>query len=97
MRPRSPCPAECCSGLLLTSSPGGVAVLALAVGGIALRRVVLLPPVAVGQPGLDEGARRNSARAVIAAVLATELFVLAAQVILASGGWKNPEPLADLT
>src|ERR1700722_2908520 len=37
-----------------------LAVLALVVGGIALRRVVLLPPVAGGQPGLDEGARRNS-------------------------------------
>lgn len=73
-------------------APAALAVIALAVGGLALRRVVLLPPVAVGQPGLDEGARRNSASAVIAAVLATELFVLAAQASLASGGVETPDP-----
>jgi len=72
--------------------PAALAVLALVVGGIALRRVVLLPPVAVEQPGLDERARRNSARAVIAAVLAIELFVLAAQATLASNGVAVPEP-----
>jgi hypothetical protein len=70
-----------------------LAVLALVVGGIALRRVVLLPPVGVGQPGLDEGARLNSARAVIAAVLATELFALAAQAVLASWGTQVPGPV----
>src|SRR3984885_9793025 len=73
--------------------PAALAVLALVVGGIALRRVVLLPPVAVGQPGLDEGARRNSARAVLAAVLAIELFALAAQAILASWGVEVPGPV----
>src|ERR1700722_11650105 len=72
--------------------PAALAVLALVVGGIALRRVVLLPPVAVDQPGADEHARRNSARAVIAAVLAIELFVLAAQATLASNGVAVPEP-----
>jgi len=72
--------------------PAALAVLALVVGGIALRRVVLLPPVAVDQPGVDEHARRNSARAVIAAVLAIELFVLAAQATLASNGVAVPEP-----
>ena len=73
--------------------PAALTVLALVVGGIALRRVVLLPPVAVGQPGLDEGARRNSARAVLAAVLAIELFALAAQAILASWGVEVPGPV----
>jgi hypothetical protein len=72
--------------------PAALAVLALVVGGIALRRVVLLPPVAVEQPGLDERARRNSARAVIAAVLAIELFALAAQATLASNGVAVPGP-----
>ena len=72
--------------------PAALAVLALVVGGIALRRVVLLPPIAVEQPGLDERARRNSARAVIAAVLAIELFVLAAQATLASNGVAVPGP-----
>ena len=72
--------------------PAALAVLALVVGGIALRRVVLLPPVAVEQPGLDEGARRNSAHAVIAAVLAIELFALAAQATLASNGVAVPGP-----
>src|ERR1700691_4736616 len=72
--------------------PAALAVLALVVGGIALRRVVLLPPVAVDQPGVDEHARRNSARAVIAAVLAIELFVLAAQATIASNGVAVPEP-----
>ena len=72
--------------------PAALAVLALVVGGIALRRVVLLPPVAVDQPGVDEHARRNSARAVVAAVLAIELFVLAAQATLASNGVAVPEP-----
>ena len=70
--------------------PAALAVLALVVGGIALRRVVLLPPVAVEQPGVDERARRNSARAVIAAVLAIELFALAAQATLASNGVAGP-------
>ena len=70
-----------------------LAVLALAVGGIALRRVVLLPPVAAEQPGMDDRARRNSARAVIAAVLAIELFVLAAQATLASNGVAVPGPV----
>jgi hypothetical protein len=70
-----------------------LAVLALVVGGIALRRVVLLPPVAVEQPGVDERARRNSARAVIAAVLAIELFALAAQATLASNGVAVPGPV----
>jgi hypothetical protein len=72
--------------------PAALAVLALVVGGIALRRVVLLPPVAVDQPGVDEHARRNSARAVVAAVLAIELFVLAVQANLASNGVSVPEP-----
>jgi hypothetical protein len=72
--------------------PAALVVLALVVGGIALRRVVLLPPVAVEQPGLDERARRNSARAVIAAVLAIELFALAAQATLASNGVAVPGP-----
>jgi hypothetical protein len=76
--------------------PAALTALALVVGGIALRRVVLLPPVAVGQPGLDEGARRNSARAVLAAVLAIELFALAAQAILASWGVQVPGPSAAL-
>jgi hypothetical protein len=71
--------------------PAALAVLALAVGGIALRRVVLLPPVAVEQPALDDRARRNSARAVVGAVLAIELFVMAAQAILASSGAAVPE------
>ena len=43
-------------------------------------------------PGLDERARRNSARAVIAAVLAIELFALAAQPTLASDGVAVPRP-----
>jgi hypothetical protein len=72
--------------------PAVLAVLALVVGGIALRRVVLLPPVAVEQPGVDERARRNSARAVVAAVLAIELFALAAQATLASNGVAVPGP-----
>ena len=72
--------------------PAALAVLALVAGGIALRRVVLLPPVSVEQPGVDEHARRNSARAVIAAVLAIELFALAAQATLASNGVAVPEP-----
>jgi hypothetical protein len=70
--------------------PAALAVLALVVGGIALRRVVLLPPVAVERPGVDEHARRNSARAVLAAVLAIELFALAAQTFLASNGVAVP-------
>jgi hypothetical protein len=74
--------------------PAALAVLALVVGGIALRRVVLLPPVAVEQPGVDERARRNSARAVIAVVLAIELFALAAQATLASNGVAVPGPAA---
>jgi hypothetical protein len=73
--------------------PAALTVLGLVVGGIALRRVVLLPPVAAERPGLDEGARRNSARAVIAAVLAIELFALAAQAILASWGVQVPGPV----
>jgi hypothetical protein len=73
--------------------PAALTVLALVVGGIALRRVVLLPPVAAERPGLDEGARRNSARAVLAAVLAIELFALAAQAILASWGVQVPGPV----
>jgi hypothetical protein len=73
--------------------PAALAVLALVVGGIALRRVVLLPPVAVEQPGVDECARRNSARAVIAAVLAIELFALGAQATLASNGVAVPGPV----
>jgi hypothetical protein len=76
--------------------PAALAVLALVVGGIALRRVVLLPPVAVEWPGLDERARRNSARAVLAAVLAIELFALAAQAILASWGVQVPGPAGGL-
>ena len=71
--------------------PAAVAALALVVGGIALRRVALLPPVAVEQTGLDERARRNSARAVVAAVLAVELFVLAAATFTWSrGSWSGP-------
>jgi len=70
--------------------PAALAVIALVVGGIALRRVVLLPPVAVERPGVDERARRNSARAVLAAVLAIELFALAAQATLASNGVAVP-------
>jgi hypothetical protein len=73
--------------------PAALTVLALVVGGIALRRVVLLPPVAAERPGVDEGARRNSARAVLAAVLAIELFALAAQAILASWGVQVPGPV----
>jgi hypothetical protein len=76
--------------------PAALTVLALVVGGIALRRVVLLPPVAAERPGLDEGARRNSARAVLAAVLAIELFALAAQAILASWGVQVPGPAGAL-
>ena len=76
--------------------PAALAVLALVVGGIALRRVVLLPPVAVERPGVDERARRNSARAVIAAVLAIELFALAAQATLASNGVAVPGPAGGL-
>lgn len=72
--------------------PAVLAVLALVAGGIALRRVVLLPPVAVEQPAVDERARRNSARAAIATVLAIELFALAAQATLASNGAAVPEP-----
>ena len=74
--------------------PAALAVVALVVGGIALRRVVLLPPVAAEQPGVDEHARRNSARAVVAGVLAIELFVLAAQATLASNGVAVPQPAA---
>src|SRR3984957_12178274 len=48
----APWPAAACV------PPAALTVLPLVVGGIALRGVVLLPPVAVGQPGLDEGARR---------------------------------------
>src|SRR3984885_11339515 len=73
--------------------PAALTVLALVVGGIALRRVVLLPPVAAERPGLHERARRNSARAVIGAVLAIELFALAAQAILASWGVQVPGPV----
>jgi hypothetical protein len=73
--------------------PAALTALALVVGGISLRRVVLLPPVAAERPGLDEGARRNSARAVLAAVLAIELFALAAQAILASWGVQVPGPV----
>jgi hypothetical protein len=76
--------------------PAALAALALVVGGIALRRVVLLPPVAVEQPGVDERARRNSARAVLAVVLAIELFALAAQAILASNGVAVPGPAGGL-
>jgi hypothetical protein len=76
--------------------PAALAVLAVVVGGVALRRVVLLPPVAVEQPGVDERARRNSARAVIAAVLAIELFALAAQATLASNGVAVPGPAGGL-
>jgi hypothetical protein len=76
--------------------PAALAVLALVVGGIALRRVVLLPPVAVEQPGVDQRARRNSARAVLAVVLAIELFALAAQAILASNGVAVPGPAGGL-
>ena len=67
-------------------------MIAVVVGGIALRRVVLLPPVAVERPGVDDRARRNSARAVVATVLAIELFVLAAQATLASNGVSVPQP-----
>jgi hypothetical protein len=76
--------------------PAALAVLALVVGGIALRRVVLLPPVAVEQPGVGERARRNSARVVLAVVLAIELFALAAQAILASNGVAVPGPAGGL-
>jgi hypothetical protein len=70
--------------------PAALAVIAVVVGGIALRRVVLLPPVAAERPGVDERARRNSARAVLATVLAIELFALAAQATLASWGVQVP-------
>jgi len=73
--------------------PAALAVMAVVVGGIALRRVVLLPPVAAERPGVDERARRNSARAVLATVLAIELFALAAQAILASWGVRVPGPV----
>jgi hypothetical protein len=43
-------------------------------------------------PRLDERARRTSARAVIAAVLAIELFARAAQPTLASDGVAVPRP-----
>jgi hypothetical protein len=76
--------------------PAALAVLALVVGGVALRRVVLLPPVAAERPGVDERARRNSARAVLAAVLAIELFALAAQAVLASWGVQVPGPAGGL-
>ena len=74
--------------------PAALAVLALVVGGIALRRVVLLPPVAVEQPGLDERARRNSAHAVIAAVLAIELFALRPRRPWRATAWPSPGPAA---
>ena len=73
--------------------PAALAVMAVVVGGIALRQVVLLPPVAAERPGVDERARRNSARAVLATVLAIELFALAAQAILAGWGVQVPGPV----
>lgn len=55
-----------------------VAALALILGAIALRRVELVPLAAQGEPGIDEGVRRNTARAVAGAVVGIELLLLAA-------------------
>ena len=70
-----------------------VAVLGLAAGGLALRRAPWLPPVTPGQPEVDERIRRSAARAVAGAVIAIELFVLAAEAILASDGLAVPAPV----
>jgi hypothetical protein len=70
-----------------------VAALALVAGAILMRRVALLPPVAVDQPGVDERGRRNSARAVAGAVVGIELLALAALAILTSDGLAVPAPV----
>jgi hypothetical protein len=61
-----------------------VAALALGLGGIALRRVELVPSAAQGGPEVDEGVRRNTARAVAGAVVGIELLLLAAQALVLS-------------
>jgi hypothetical protein len=64
--------------------PAVVAALALGLGGIALRRVELVPSAAQGGPEVDEGVRRNTARAVAGAVIGIELFLLAALALVLS-------------
>ena len=59
-----------------------VAALALGLGAIALRRVELVPLAAEGGPEVDEGIRRNTARAVAGAVVAIELLLLAALALV---------------
>jgi len=61
-----------------------VAALALGLGVIALRRVELVPSAAEGGPEIDEGVRRNTARAVAGAVVGIELLLLAAQALVLS-------------
>ncbi|HEX3489692.1 MAG TPA: hypothetical protein VHU92_10115 [Streptosporangiaceae bacterium] len=59
-----------------------VAALALGLGFIALRRVELVPSAGRGGPEVEEGVRRNTARAVAGAVIGIELLLLAAQAVL---------------
>ena len=61
-----------------------VAALALGLGAIALRRVELVPLAAEGGPEIDEGIRRNTARAVAGAVIGIELLLLAALALVLS-------------
>ncbi|MGH3394165.1 MAG: hypothetical protein ACRDPO_05685 [Streptosporangiaceae bacterium] len=61
-----------------------VAALALGLGAIALRRVELVPLAAEGGPEVDEGVRRNTARAVAGAVVGIELLLLAALALVLS-------------
>ena len=61
-----------------------VAALALGLGVIAMRRVELVPSAAEGGPEVDEGVRRNTARAVAGAVIGIELLLLAAQALVVS-------------
>ena len=55
-----------------------VSAMAMGLGAIALRRVVLMPSAAEGAPEIDEAVRRNTARAVAGAVVAIQLLMLAA-------------------
>jgi hypothetical protein len=66
-----------------------VAVLALGLGFIALRRVELVPSAARGGPEVEEGVRRNTARAVAGAVIGIELLLLAAQAVLLGDGLSS--------
>lgn len=70
-----------------------VAVLALLTGGLLMRRVALLPPAAAGRPDIDEVMRRNTGRAVSAAVVAIELLLLAVTAIGGSAGLAVPGPV----